>query len=60
LRRASPGTQDWRGASVTLFSALVTFGLAWISWKIFEGPLVHLGHAFKYQPAAGATMRSDS
>jgi peptidoglycan/LPS O-acetylase OafA/YrhL len=64
LRRASPGTRDWQGVSVTLFSALMTFGLAWISWKIFEGPLVHLGHSFKYQPAtgtaAGAKVRSGS
>ena len=53
LRRASPATSDWRGAAVSLFSALATFGIAWISWKFFEGPLVRFGHSFKYQPIAG-------
>jgi peptidoglycan/LPS O-acetylase OafA/YrhL len=56
LRRASPATSDWRGGAVTLFSALATFGIAWISWRIFEGPLVRLGHSFKYQPVAGIAM----
>jgi peptidoglycan/LPS O-acetylase OafA/YrhL len=56
LRRASPATSDWRGAAVTVFSALATFVIAWISWNIFEGPLVRLGHSFKYQPAAGIVM----
>ena len=56
LRRASPTTSDWRGVAVTLFAALLTFGIAWVSWKIFEGPLVRLGHSFKYQPAAGIAM----
>jgi peptidoglycan/LPS O-acetylase OafA/YrhL len=53
LRRAPPGTSDWRGAVVTVFSAFATYGIAWISWKVLEGPLVRLGHSFKYQPAAG-------
>jgi peptidoglycan/LPS O-acetylase OafA/YrhL len=56
LRRASPATSDWRGVAVTLFSALATFGIAWISWKLFEGPLVRLGHSFRYQPAGGIAM----
>ena len=55
LRRASPATADARGAAVTLFSPFMTFGIAWISWKLFEGPLVRLAHSFKYQPA-GAGM----
>jgi peptidoglycan/LPS O-acetylase OafA/YrhL len=56
LRGAPSGTTDWRGAAVTLFSACATFGIAWTSWKLLEGPLVRLGHSFKYQPAAGAGM----
>ena len=56
LRRASPATSDARGAAVTIFSAFATLGIAWISWKLLEGPLVRLGHSFKYQPAAGAGM----
>ncbi len=60
LRRAPAATSDWRGVSVTLFSALVTFGIAWISWKLFEGPLVRLGHSFKYRPAAGMAIEHGS
>jgi peptidoglycan/LPS O-acetylase OafA/YrhL len=56
LRRASPATPDWRGAAVTLFAAFATMGIALISWKFFEGPLVRLGHSFKYQPSAGIAM----
>jgi len=52
LRRASPATTDWRGAAVTLLSAFATFAIAWISWKLFEGPLVRLGHSFQYRPTA--------
>jgi peptidoglycan/LPS O-acetylase OafA/YrhL len=51
LRRASPETSDWRGAAATVLSAVVTVGIAWLSWKFFEGPLVRLGHSFRYQPA---------
>jgi peptidoglycan/LPS O-acetylase OafA/YrhL len=56
LRRASPATSDWRGVAVTLLAALATYGIAWCSWKIFEGPLVRLGHSSKYQPAGGMVM----
>ncbi len=56
LRRASPATADWRGTAVTLFSAIATVCIAWISWKVFEGPLLRLGHSFKYRPAAGMVM----
>jgi peptidoglycan/LPS O-acetylase OafA/YrhL len=56
LRRAPPATSDWRGAAVTVFSAFATYCIAWISWKVFEGPLVRLGHSFKYQPATGMVM----
>ena len=55
LRHAPPATTDGRGAAVTLFAAFTTLGIAWTSWKVFEGPLVRLGHAFKYQSAAPAT-----
>ena len=56
LRRASPGTSDWRGAAVTLFAAVVTYGIAWCSWKFLEGPLVRIGHSSKYRPAAIMAM----
>jgi len=56
LRKASPATSDWRGAAVTLFAGGATYLIAWISWKLFEGPLVRLGHSFKYQSTAGIEL----
>ena len=48
LRRAAPATTDARGAAVTVCAAFATYGIAWLSWKLFEGPLIHRGHAFRY------------
>jgi peptidoglycan/LPS O-acetylase OafA/YrhL len=56
LRHAPAATTDARGVAVTLFAGFATVGIAWISWKMFEGPLVRLGHSFKYQAAAGVGM----
>jgi peptidoglycan/LPS O-acetylase OafA/YrhL len=53
LRHAPPATTDWRGALVTIFAAFATYAIAWISWKVLEGPLLKIGHSFKYQPAGG-------
>jgi peptidoglycan/LPS O-acetylase OafA/YrhL len=51
LRHAAPGTVGLRATAVTIFAGFATFGIAWVSWKIFEGPLVRLGHSFRYEPA---------
>ena len=48
LRHAPPATTDLRGAAVTLFAAFATYAIAWISWKVLEGPLMKVGHSFKY------------
>jgi peptidoglycan/LPS O-acetylase OafA/YrhL len=56
LRKAPAATTDWRGVAVTLFAAVLTYGIAWTSWEFFEGPLVRLGHSFKYRPSAGMAM----
>jgi peptidoglycan/LPS O-acetylase OafA/YrhL len=52
LRRAAPETSTLRGATVTILAAILTFGMAWISWKIFESPLVQFGRSFKYESEA--------
>jgi peptidoglycan/LPS O-acetylase OafA/YrhL len=33
---------------VLVASLGVTWGLAWISWQVFEGPLIRLGHRYAY------------
>lgn len=38
----------WRDAVVTLFSFLLVFTLAHISWRWFEKPLVTVGHRYRY------------
>jgi peptidoglycan/LPS O-acetylase OafA/YrhL len=48
LRRAPAATTDFRGVAVTILAALVTFGIARTSWRLFEGPLVRRGHIYKY------------
>ena len=30
------------------FSFVLTYALAWLSWKYFEGPMLRRGHAYKY------------
>lgn len=43
-----PVVTDWRVATVTLIAALVTFALALLSWRYFEGPLLRRGRAYSY------------
>jgi peptidoglycan/LPS O-acetylase OafA/YrhL len=38
----------WRDALVTLFSFLLVFTLARLSWRWFEKPLVRVGHRYRY------------
>ena len=30
------------------FSFVLTYAIAWLSWKYFEGPMLRRGHAYKY------------
>jgi peptidoglycan/LPS O-acetylase OafA/YrhL len=48
LRHSPPTIMTLSGASVTLLAGIVTYGTAWLSWKLFEGPLQRFGHAFRY------------
>jgi peptidoglycan/LPS O-acetylase OafA/YrhL len=38
----------WRDALVTIFSFLLVFTLARLSWRWFEKPLVRVGHRYRY------------
>ena len=44
LRRIS----DWRGAATTALALAITLGIAQISWKYFEKPLIERGHAMRF------------
>jgi peptidoglycan/LPS O-acetylase OafA/YrhL len=48
LRRAPPAISDWRSMGVTVLAGFATYVVAWLSWKVFEGPMLRLGHGFKY------------
>jgi peptidoglycan/LPS O-acetylase OafA/YrhL len=50
LLRVAPRFMDWKSAGVTLLAALLTYGLAKLSWISFEQPLLRRGHAYKYFP----------
>lgn len=38
----------WQSAALAVLSAFVSYGIAWVSWKCFENPLLRRGHAFQY------------
>ena len=48
LLRRAPSVSTGKGAIVTVLAAFVTYGVAKMSWVLFEGPLQRRGHAFKY------------
>ena len=48
LLHAKPSVANWQGAAVTICAALLTYGIAKLSWILVERPLLRLGHAFKY------------
>ena len=58
-----PVVTDVRAALVTLLAALLTYGIAKLSWKYFEQPQLRRGHDFQYdfvkpkylQPTESAT-----
>jgi peptidoglycan/LPS O-acetylase OafA/YrhL len=43
-----PRFDTWRTALVSTIAAIVGYGLAAISWRFFEDPLLRRGHALKY------------
>jgi len=43
-----PRFDTWRTALVSTIAAIVGYGLAALSWRFFEDPLLRRGHALKY------------
>jgi peptidoglycan/LPS O-acetylase OafA/YrhL len=48
LLHTLPVVTDVKAAGVSFLAAFVTYGIAKISWKYFERPMVRRGHAFQY------------
>ena len=48
LLHGDPTIATPKGVVVTVFAGLLTFALAKVSWVVFEGPLLRLGHKYKY------------
>jgi peptidoglycan/LPS O-acetylase OafA/YrhL len=53
LLHARPQIVTLPGAGISLLAAIATYTLAVVSWEILEGPLVRIGHRFKYTMPAG-------
>jgi peptidoglycan/LPS O-acetylase OafA/YrhL len=49
LLGGEPRVYDWPGVAVTLLAILMTAGLAELSWKYYEFPLVRRGHRYSYR-----------
>ena len=49
ILHALPAVTDARAALVTLLAALLTYGIAKLSWKYFEQPQLRRGHVFRYK-----------
>jgi peptidoglycan/LPS O-acetylase OafA/YrhL len=54
---ARPEIATLPGAGISLLAAVVTYALSLVSWRIFEGPLVKIGHRYGYSmPAEGSQV----
>lgn len=52
LLHARPQIVTTSGAAVSILAAIVTYALALLSWEIVEGPLVQIGHRYRYSMQA--------
>jgi peptidoglycan/LPS O-acetylase OafA/YrhL len=48
LLHSLPRITDWQGAVTTVLALAITVGIAQISWKYFEKPLIDRGHAARF------------
>jgi peptidoglycan/LPS O-acetylase OafA/YrhL len=55
LAHQTPRFLGWPSAGVTALAALLSYGLACLSWTFFENPLLKRGHAYQYFPRSSAT-----
>jgi peptidoglycan/LPS O-acetylase OafA/YrhL len=45
---STPGIYDWKGVAVTVLATVASIGVAALSWKYIESPLIRRGHTFRY------------
>jgi peptidoglycan/LPS O-acetylase OafA/YrhL len=48
LRHDTPRFDSWPAVGVTVIALAVTIGVAELSWKYFENPLIRRGHRYSY------------
>jgi peptidoglycan/LPS O-acetylase OafA/YrhL len=48
LRNEEPHLDTLASFFLMDFSFALTYAIAWLSWRYFEGPMLHRGHAYKY------------
>ncbi len=52
ILHAGPQLHNLKGISVTILAAGLTLGVAMLSWRYFEKPLIRRGHAYSYGEGA--------
>jgi peptidoglycan/LPS O-acetylase OafA/YrhL len=50
LRRDEPRIQSFVDAGITMAAFVITMVLAMLSFRYFEGPILQIGHRFRYSP----------
>ncbi len=53
LRDSAPQIRSVPEGGITLLALLMTLGLAEVSYRFFESPLLRFGHRFQYRPKNG-------
>lgn len=48
LLHSTPRIYDWKGVAVTVLATVASVGVATLSWKYIENPLIRRGHTFRY------------
>jgi peptidoglycan/LPS O-acetylase OafA/YrhL len=48
LLHSLPRADSWATVGVSVLAALVAYGIATLSWKFFEHPMIRLGHRYTY------------
>ncbi|MBU6326388.1 MAG: acyltransferase [Verrucomicrobia bacterium] len=52
IRQQAPKISDPLDAAITLLALVLTFAVAWISYRFFESPILRFGHRFQYAKMA--------
>ncbi len=60
LLHSLPRITDWPGVATTALALTLTVGIAQISWKYFEKPLIDRGHAARFMPSEADALPSPS